>query len=116
MFSASELVDLTCESVKSKNFDDLAYLASTGKIELSIRDSLAALITKKFPNLTAAREFQRRDLVILEDGHPLAVIEGKLWISFEANFPSKLHNPNPKEGLIAASRSDIVKMNDLYLF
>ena len=115
MFSASELVDLTCESVKSKNFDDLAYLASTGKIELSIRDSLAALITKKFPNLTAAREFKRRDLVILDDGHPLAVIEGKLWISFEANFPSKLHNPNPKEGLIAASRSDIVKMNDLYL-
>jgi hypothetical protein len=115
VFSASELVGLTCESVKSKNNDDLAYLAATGKIELSIRDSLGALITRKFPNLTAAREYQRRDLVILGDGHPLAIIEGKFWISFEANSPSKLHNPNPKEGLIAASKSDIVKMNDLHL-
>ena len=59
-------------------------------------------------------EFRRRDLAILQDGVPLAVIEGKLWISFEANFPTKLHNPNPKEGLIAASKSDILKMNEIW--
>jgi len=64
--------------------------------------------------LTAAREYKRRDLVILEDGQPLVAVEGKLWISFEANFPSKLHNSNPKEGLIAAARSDIAKMSAIH--
>jgi len=110
VFDSREFADLTCESVKSSGRGNLAYLAATGKIELAIRDLLGALITNKFPNLTAAREFKRRDLVILDDGVPRAVIEGKMWISFEANFPSKLHNQNPKEGLVAASKSDIFKM------
>lgn len=114
MFSAHDLVSLTCESVQTVDSDDLAYLAATGKIELPIRDLLGALITKKYPNLTAAREFQRRDLAILKNGSPIALIEGKLWISFEANFRSKLHNPNPKEGLIAASKSDILKMAEVH--
>lgn len=94
--------------------NNLAYLAVTGKIELPIRDALAAWMTNKFPELTAAREYRRRDLVILQDGTPLVVIEGKLWISFEANFPNKLHHPSSKDGLIAASVSDIAKMRGLH--
>ena len=114
MFTAQELAELTREALSTTHPDDLAYLAVTGKIELPVRDALGALMTRKFPELTAAREFKRRDLAILRDGVPLAVIEGKLWISFEANVPSKLNNPNPKEGLLAAAMSDIEKMNDLH--
>lgn len=113
MFSPEEIADLTRESLSTTDPDDLAYLAVTGKIELPIRDSLGAWMTKKYPELTAAREYKRRDLVLLRDGAPLAVIEGKLWISFEANFPKKLHHPNYKEGLVAASASDIAKMREL---
>lgn len=115
MFSAQELADLTREGLSSTRPDDLAYLSVTGKIELPVRDALGAFITRKFPELTAAREYQRRDLAILRDGMPVAVIEGKLWISFEANFPKKLHNPNPKEGLVAATRSDVGKMTDIHM-
>jgi hypothetical protein len=115
MFSAEELAGLTFRSLQSTDPNDLAYLAVTGKIELPIRDWLGAFITREYPELTAAREFRRRDLAILQNGVPLAVIEGKLWISFEANFPSKLHNANPKEGLVAASKSDILKMNEIWV-
>lgn len=113
MFTAQELADLSSEALSSTDPNDLAYLAVTGKIELPVRDALGALITRKYPELTAAREYQRRDLVVLQDGVPLAVIEGKLWISFEANVPSKLHHPNPKDGLVSASRNDIKKMLDI---
>lgn len=114
MFTSQELADLTSRAAKSVDSDDLAYLVTSGKSEHPIRDLLATQITKQFPYLTAAREYKRRDLVILEDGQPLVMVEGKLWISFEANFPSKLHNPNPKEGLIAAAQSDIEKMNAIH--
>jgi hypothetical protein len=113
MFTPEELAGLTRDSLSTTDPNDLAYLAVTGKIELPIRDALGAWITKQFPELTAAREYKRRDLVLLRDGAPLAVIEGKLWISFEANFPHKLHHPNFKEGLVAASASDIAKMREL---
>jgi hypothetical protein len=114
MFTATEIAELTRESLGKTEPNDLAYLAVTGKIELPIRDALGAFITKKFPELTAAREYQRRDLVILRDGTPLTVIEGKLWISYEANFPNKLHHPSTKDGLIAASASDIAKMRNFH--
>jgi len=115
VFSSQELADLTSHAVRSVDSNDLAYLVTTGKSEHPIRDLLGAHLTKQFPSLTAAREYQRRDLVVLENGQPLAMIEGKLWISFEANFPSKLHNPNPKEGLIAAAQSDIAKMKAIHV-
>lgn len=114
MFTAQEMAELTREALSSTHPDDLAYLAVTGKIELPVRDALGALMTRKFPELTAAREYKRRDLAILRDGVPLAVVEGKLWISFEANVPSKLNNPNPKEGLLAAAMSDISKMTEIH--
>lgn len=113
MFTSEEIAHLTRESLLTTDPDDLAYLAVTGKIELPIRDALGAWMTKKFPELTVAREYKRRDLVLLRDGTPITVIEGKLWISFEANFPNKLHHPNSKEGLVAASASDITKMREL---
>jgi hypothetical protein len=113
VFTSKEIAEFTRESLEKTEANDLAYLAVTGKIELPIRDALGAWITKKFPNLTAAREYKRRDLVLLEDGTPITVIEGKLWISFEANFPNKLHNLNSKDGLVTASMGDIAKMREL---
>lgn len=113
MFTAQEIADFTREAVAGTHPDDLAYLAVTGKMELPVRDALGAYLTRRFPEFTAAREYRRRDLAILRDGIPAAIIEGKIWISFEASVPEKLHNPNPKDGLVAAMKSDIAKMNDL---
>jgi hypothetical protein len=112
MFTAQELADLTQKSLLNFDPNSLAYLAVTGKIELPVRDALGALLTKEFPQMTAAREYQRRDLVLLENGIPQLVVEGKLWISFEASVPTKLHHPNPKDGLVAAAQSDIEKMRN----
>ena len=112
MFTAQELADLTQKSLLNFDPNSLAYLAVTGKIELPVRDALGALLTKDFPQMTAAREYQRRDLVLLENGIPQLVVEGKLWISFEASVPTKLHHPNPKDGLVAAAQSDIEKMRN----
>ena len=112
MFNAQELADLTQKSLLNFDPNSLAYLAVTGKIELPVRDALGALLTKEFPQMTAAREYQRRDLVLLENGIPQLVVEGKLWISFEASVPTKLHHPNPKDGLVAAAQSDIEKMRN----
>lgn len=114
MFSAQDVAGLTREALLPFDGDDLAYLALTGKIELLVRDAIAVLIRRRFPDLTPAREFKRRDLVVLRNGIPQVVIEGKLWISYEANYPEKLHNPNPKDGLVAATRSDIAKMERLF--
>lgn len=112
MFTAQELADLTQKSLLNFDPNSLAYLAVTGKIELPVRDALGALLTKDFPQMTAAREYQRRDLVLLKNGIPQLVVEGKLWISFEASVPTKLHHPNPKDGLVAAAQSDIEKMKN----
>ena len=112
MFTAQELADLTQKSLLNFDPNSLAYLAVTGKIELPVRDALGALLTKDFPQMTAAREYQRRDLVLLKNGIPQLVVEGKLWISFEASVPTKLHHPNPKDGLVAAAQSDIEKMRN----
>jgi hypothetical protein len=112
-WSAVQLAELTRESMEKFDPSDLAYLALTGKIELPVRDALGAHISRRWPEFTPAREYKRRDLVILKDGTPVLAIEGKMWISFEANFPVKLHHPNPKDGLVAASLSDIEKMREL---
>jgi hypothetical protein len=112
MFTAQELADLTQKSLLNFDPNSLAYLAVTGKIELPVRDALGALLTKDFPQMTAAREYQRRDLVLLKNGIPQLVVEGKLWISFEASVPTKLHHPNPKDGLVAAAQSDVEKMKN----
>ena len=112
MFTAQELADLTQKSLLNFDPNSLAYLAVTGKIELPVRDALGALLTKDFPQMTAAREYQRRDLVLLKNGIPQLVVEGKLWISFEASVPTKLHHPNPKDGLVTAAQSDIEKMRN----
>ncbi|MEY2939770.1 MAG: hypothetical protein RIS58_757 [Actinomycetota bacterium] len=112
-WSAELICELTQQSLENANHSDLAYLALTGKIELPVRDALGAHISRRWPELTAAREYKRRDLVVLQDARPLAAIEGKMWISFEANFPKKLHHKNPKEGLVAASLSDMKKLRTL---
>lgn len=72
----------------SKSFEknELAYLSLTSKIENPVRDRLAYRLHSDFRNVStiAAREWKRRDLVILKNGSPKAIIEMKAMYTFDA--------------------------------
>jgi len=61
-----------------------AWIAATGKPELSIRDEMGSDIAAHHPNLVVAREWRRHDLAVLGlHGGCLAVIEGTALYDFD---------------------------------
>lgn len=90
--------------------DDLAFLFATGKSELEIRTQIAMHLNRiKGLNQTIAREWNRHDLAVLEDGRPAIVVEGKSWLHADAVYEKKLlHGEKSiKHGL----QEDIRKIN-----
>jgi hypothetical protein len=62
----------------------LAWVAVTGKPELFVRDHLGADLSAHNPGLIVSREWNKHDLVILDqDVSPLVVIEGKALYDFD---------------------------------
>ena len=61
--------------------NELAYLALTSKPELQLRDRLGYRLFRR--GLIAAREWRRGDLVILEEGKPVAILESKAAYTFD---------------------------------
>ncbi len=84
--------------------NELAYLALTSKLELQIRDRLAYQLFRR--DLICAREWRRADLVILQNGTPRAVLEGKAAYTFDMLWPAL-------GGYAAALRRDIRKAGRL---
>jgi len=100
----------TCESVANRDTADLAYLTLSGKVELPIRDHLAAWCASNFPDVTAAREWRFHDLALLGDAGPEVIIEGKLWGSFNVLNDSKLMSRSEHHGIRGAMEKDIQKI------
>lgn len=61
--------------------NELAYLALTGKLERQIVDRIAWRLYGQ--ELIPAREWRRRDLVLLEGSRAIAVMEAKAFYSFD---------------------------------
>ncbi len=61
--------------------NELAYLALTGKVERQILDRLAWRLYGE--ELIPAREWNRRDLVLLQGSDVLAALEAKAFYSFD---------------------------------
>jgi hypothetical protein len=96
----------------------LAYLALTGKVENLLRDKLAIRLHCDPLNseFRVAREWKHRDIAILNDGAPVALIEFKASYSFDA----VLHPNDPwfvkemKDDIRKASRVSLLA-TELYL-
>jgi len=72
--------------------DELAFLALTGKIELTLRDRLAWETQGSWPSPPAftAREWKKTDLAVIENGQPIVLLEAKALYSFDAANPVTL--------------------------
>jgi len=61
-----------------------AWVAVTGKPELFVRDHLGADLSAHNPGVIVSREWNKHDLVILDEAvNPLVVIEGKALYDFD---------------------------------
>lgn len=77
-----------------KNEDELAYLALTQKIEHAIRDKLAFVLHQQLredPSLLVCREWNRRDLAIVQHSLPRLILEAKAIYSFDIVKTGALH-------------------------
>jgi hypothetical protein len=83
---------------------EVAFLALTGKIENHVRDRIAWSLHQTLSPLIVAREWRRRDLVILDQTGPRLLVEFKAMYSFDAVWPRKRLE---YQGYIA---SDVEKM------
>ena len=88
---ADDMMTLMVEAIEEIDPDDLAYLFATGKSELEIRNQIALHMHRNAQaNQVVSREWNRHDLVVLENGRPRIVVEGKSWIHADAADPHKL--------------------------
>ena len=71
----------------------MAFLYSTGKVELVIRNLLAAELVKTLKldgDEQIEREWKRHDLVLLKGKKATHIIEGKAWLHADVTHPTKL--------------------------
>lgn len=71
----------------------MAFLYSTGKVELVLRNLLAAELVKTLElkrDEQIEREWKRHDLVLLKDKKATVIIEGKAWLHADVIHPTKL--------------------------
>ena len=104
---------LFCSAMKHLHTDfdsnELAYLALTGKIELTIRDRIAYSLHRQMrdeENIQIAREWKRFDLAIIEESRPVMLVEAKAMYSFDM-FANKAKNKYPTK-----VQKDVKKMMD----
>ena len=87
------LLDYSKKAVAEMDSQAMSFLFANGKVELVVRNLLArklAEIPEKLENQLVVREWKKHDLVILKDGEPELILEGKAWIHADATHPSKL--------------------------
>lgn len=74
------------EVESSFQLDELAYLALTSKVEHPVRDRWSYKILRALADSEAivSREWKRRDLAILVNGAPRAIVELKAMYTFDA--------------------------------
>lgn len=87
-----DLIKLCMKAIHEIHPDDLAYLFATGKSELEIRNQIALYMHRnRGMGQVVSREWNRHDLVVLENGVPKLIMEGKSWIHADAANPKKLN-------------------------
>ena len=76
----------------SQQHQTFAWVAVTGKPELFVRDHLGADLSAHNPGVIVSREWNKHDLVILDEAvNPLVVIEGKALYDFDLLDPRILN-------------------------
>ena len=82
---ATDLIDAIESLPGAFQPGELPYLALTSKPEYAIRDRLSFILQCSLDphGLIVAREWKRRDLVVLDDREPLAVVEFKSMYTFD---------------------------------
>jgi len=99
---------------KTINFDDLAYLALSSKIEGLVRDYICLEYTNKYRSidseLQVIREFEKVDIAILENEHAKELIELKMGYVFDL-----IKKPSKSNDAIEWLKSDFNKSKNLEL-
>lgn len=94
----------------------MAFLYSTGKVELVLRNLLAAELVKTLKpdkDEQIEREWQRHDLVLLKGRKATHIIEGKAWLHADVTHPTKLDRGGAE--IKVAFEKDLLKIRNTQL-
>ncbi len=93
VISALEIIQSSNEAVSEMDKKAMSFLFANGKVELVVRNLLARKLAEN-PKISSehlvVREWNKHDLVLIKDGKPEMILEGKAWIHADAIHPSKL--------------------------
>lgn len=91
--SALGIIQSSNKAVNEMDKSAMSFLFANGKVELVVRNLLArelAVHPEISSEYLVVREWNKHDLVLLKDGNPEMILEGKAWIHADAIHPSKL--------------------------
>jgi hypothetical protein len=94
----------------------MAFLYSTGKVELVLRNLLAAELVKTLKlnrDEQIEREWKRHDLVLLKGKKATHIIEGKAWLHADVTHPTKLDQGGAE--IKVAFEKDLLKIRNTQL-
>jgi hypothetical protein len=94
----------------------MAFLYSTGKVELVLRNLLAAELVdalKLNRDEQIEREWKRHDLVLLKGKKATHIIEGKAWLHADVTHPTKLDRGGAE--IKVAFEKDLLKIRNTQL-
>jgi hypothetical protein len=94
----------------------MAFLYSTGKVELVLRNLLAAELVKTLKlnrDEQIEREWKRHDLVLLKGKKATHIIEGKAWLHADVTHPTKLDRGGAE--IKVAFEKDLLKIRNTQL-
>jgi len=111
--SALNLIRSSNEAVAEMDKKAMTFLFANGKVELVVRNLLARKLVEN-PEISneylVVREWNKHDLVLLKDGRPEMILEGKAWIHADAIHPSKLDKGQAE--IKNAFEKDLQKIRD----
>lgn len=114
--SAQRLIEEVKRAIRYLDDKALAFLFSTGKVELIVRNLLAKSLSENLDlsdTQRVMREWSLHDLVILNSGSPEVILEGKAWIHADAVHPNKLDKG--KAEIKKAFEKDVAKIQSTRL-
>lgn len=110
------LMQSTIKAGRSLDESAMAFLYSTGKVELVLRNLLAAELVKTLKrnkDEQIEREWKRHDLVLLKGKKATHIIEGKAWLHADVTHPTKLDRGGAE--IKVAFEKDLLKIRNTQL-
>jgi hypothetical protein len=113
---SSFLMKSAIKAGQSLDESAMAFLYSTGKVELVLRNLLAAELVNTLMlsrDEQIEREWKRHDLVLLKGKKATHIIEGKAWLHADVTHPTKLDRGGAE--IKVAFEKDLLKIRNTQL-